>query len=334
MSLFAGLLGFGAAEEAEEEEEEEEEAEAFDAGGIEVEEEALADSLSGIGLRFSLSADDGLVRVTEIECGGPCWYYVETRLKTGGAGAAPAAVLADQSGMRQVEKGDVLMGIDGTEIARGDGSAVYSAGRSRQEIAQLLIGTTGSTVMCHLGRPVFRAAGGASGGQMMGVVEFEMSVVRGRLRAPNEQTFHLALVGLGLRLMTDFTYEVADITPGGPVAEEGTLAVQDRLWLLNGEYCDQLRVYDVRQLIANPPQEYVGKTKIVALRGISRLTVQLIPISPERQDQAPQLLHSTDLTLQSLGATFRLDQSSHTVSPTLPSPLVPRPSSTVTCVPE
>jgi hypothetical protein len=31
--------------------------------------------------------------------------------------------------------------------------------------------------------------------------------------------------------------------------------------MLNGEYCDQLRIYDLKQLVINPQQVFVGKKK-------------------------------------------------------------------------
>ena len=37
------------------------------------------------------------------------------------------------------------------------------------------------------------------------------------------------------------------------------IQVRDRLWMLNGEYCDQLRIYDLKNLVINPQQEFVGK---------------------------------------------------------------------------
>ena len=37
--------------------------------------------------------------------------------------------------------------------------------------------------------------------------------------------------------------------------------VRDRLWMINGEYCDQLRIYDLKQLVNSPPQEFAGKKK-------------------------------------------------------------------------
>ena len=37
------------------------------------------------------------------------------------------------------------------------------------------------------------------------------------------------------------------------------IKVRDRLWMLNGAYCDQLRIYDLKQLVINPQQEFVGK---------------------------------------------------------------------------
>jgi hypothetical protein len=31
--------------------------------------------------------------------------------------------------------------------------------------------------------------------------------------------------------------------------------------MINGEYCDQLRIYDLKQLVNSPPQEFAGKKK-------------------------------------------------------------------------
>lgn len=107
----------------------------------------LEDGLSGIGLQLTLDASDGLVRVLAIECGGPCWYYVDARVRPGGEGkdAAQDSALVDKPGMRQVEPFDILMAVDGTEIARLDGPQVSSVCRSRQEIAGMLVGATGTT---------------------------------------------------------------------------------------------------------------------------------------------------------------------------------------------
>ena len=112
----------------------------------------LHDGLSGIGLQFTLDAHDGLVRVSTIECGGPCWYYVDARVRPGEGGSMdpPALALADK-GMRQVEPFDILMAVDGTnsgqwtDIARFDGAGVKSEGHSRQKIAEMLVGATAST---------------------------------------------------------------------------------------------------------------------------------------------------------------------------------------------
>ena len=113
----------------------------------------LDDRLSGIGLQFNLDANDGLVRVSAIECGGPCWYYVDEHKKSvrpgEGEGKETTLALADK-GIRQVEPFDILMAVDGTncgqwtDIARFDGAGVVSAGHSRQEIAEMLVGATGS----------------------------------------------------------------------------------------------------------------------------------------------------------------------------------------------
>ena len=111
----------------------------------------LDNRLSGIGLQFTLDANDGLVRVSAIECGGPCWYYVDARVRPEGLeGKETALALADK-GMRQVEPFDILMAVDGTnsgqwtDIARFDGAGVKSEGHSRQKIAEMLVGATAST---------------------------------------------------------------------------------------------------------------------------------------------------------------------------------------------
>ena len=116
----------------------------------------LDNRLSGIGLQFTLDANDGLVRVSTIECGGPCWYYVDARVRPEGLeGKETALALADK-GMRQVEPFDILMAVDGTDIARFDGAGVLSAGHSRQEIAEMLVGATGSICRHILKSTLFR----------------------------------------------------------------------------------------------------------------------------------------------------------------------------------
>jgi hypothetical protein len=121
-----------------------------------VDEIKLDDRLSGIGLQFTLDANDGLVRVSAIECGGPCWYYADARVQPGGGGGKEAALALVDKGMRQVEPFDILMAVDGTDIARFDGSEVLIAGHSRQEIAEMLVGATGSICRHILKSTLFR----------------------------------------------------------------------------------------------------------------------------------------------------------------------------------
>ena len=270
---------------------------------VNVPEDALNARLAGIGLKFEYRAD-GHVSVTQILPGGPCFFPEDIRVtsaerRESGAANGNAVVPGGGDGSQQVEVGDILLAVEGAEVR----------GRPRRQIAHMVAGAVGSSVNCRFARACINPISGAHD-----IFEYDVSLTRERKRAPSKQTFLIPGVGLVLRHLPDFTFEVADIVMHSPAAGAGKLAVGDRLWMVNGEYVDQLRIRDVQNLFENPPLEYREITKLTAIRGLKHVVIQLENrLVVDTIDRRESLVLACTVRVASLGAAFTVDAAGRRV---------------------
>jgi hypothetical protein len=207
--------------------------------------ENLDDRLAGIGLKLSLDPGEGVIRVAEIDLGGPCYHPVEVRHSQNVAHLAAqrrSSVPANTSSIsspveivdaRQVEIGDILRAIDGQDVT----------GLRRNQIARMIVGRLNTPVVVRVAHEE-RDKGSHT------LVEFDMLLKRDRKRAPSPTFFTIHAVGIEIAVCPDFTFEISKVITGSPAWDQGTLAVKDRIWMVSHEYCDHLRIYDVKKLFA------------------------------------------------------------------------------------
>lgn len=208
--------------------------------------EDLDDRLAGIGLKLSLDPGKGVIRVAEIDLGGPCYHPVEVRMRHSQnvahlaqrrssvpANTSSISIPVEIVDARQVEIGDILRAIDGQDVT----------GLRRNQIARMIVGRLNTPVVVRVAHEE-RDMGSHT------LVEFDMLLKRDRKRAPSPTFFTIHAVGIEIAVCPDFTFEISKVITGSPAWDQGTLAIKDRIWMVNHEYCDHLRIYDVKKLFA------------------------------------------------------------------------------------